>query len=185
MPFKIRPWPSEKLGVTVDELNAIAKELWNDSSVQTLRSPYNDEYEVRGKEIRCRVRAEMLLNKPELISVLGSACGGVGSATAGYYTAGGLMSYSHYQQQLAQQGAPMQALDKVNQKNQKKKGNIMSGLKEYFEKNKDLIYSIGLIVLVDHFIFKGAFREKIKAMVETFCTKTHAMIEAKNEPKQG
>lgn len=64
--------------------------------------------------------------------------------------------------------------------NLKKRGTIgiVEHLKDYFKSNRDLIFNMALILLIDHFIFKGVFREKIKALVDSFCVKTHKMIEA-------
>ena len=42
----------------------------------------------------------------------------------------------------------------------------MSHLKEYFTKYRDTLLTIGLVVVLDHFIFQGAFRSKIQKAVE-------------------
>jgi len=48
-----------------------------------------------------------------------------------------------------------------------KKGSTMTKyVKEYFEAHKDTVFTVALIVLLDHFILGGALRDKIKAMVE-------------------
>lgn len=46
------------------------------------------------------------------------------------------------------------------------KGNVMESVKEYFNKHRDAIYTLGVVILLDHFLFGGAFREKIKSTVE-------------------
>ena len=42
----------------------------------------------------------------------------------------------------------------------------MTHLKEYFIKYRDTLLTIGLVVVLDHFIFQGAFRSKIQKAVE-------------------
>lgn len=46
------------------------------------------------------------------------------------------------------------------------KENFMDGIKKYFEKNQDIVYTIGLVLLLDYFLFGGALRSKIQATVE-------------------
>lgn len=43
---------------------------------------------------------------------------------------------------------------------------MLSELKGYFQKHKDIIMTIGLALVVDNFVFGGAFREKIKTLIE-------------------
>lgn len=69
-------------------------------------------------------------------------------------------------------------IDALNTKNWKKpEGKTMLGhLRDYLGKNRDIIFNVALIVLVDHFVFNGAFREKIKNLLDQFLVKTHKMI---------
>jgi hypothetical protein len=43
---------------------------------------------------------------------------------------------------------------------------MLDNVKGYVEKHKDMLFTLGLVILVDHFLFKGALRERIKATVE-------------------
>ena len=52
----------------------------------------------------------------------------------------------------------------------------MDGLKKYFKKNEDTIYTIGIIVLVDHFVFNGLFREKLKSLMDGLIYKTEKKL---------
>jgi len=53
--------------------------------------------------------------------------------------------------------------------------NMLKGLFEdlriYLKENRDMVYTIGLVLLVDHFVFEGAFRDRLKRLVEGFLTK--------------
>jgi hypothetical protein len=49
---------------------------------------------------------------------------------------------------------------------QKRRFNMMENVKGYVEKYKDMIFTLGLVILIDHFMFKGALRERIKTTIE-------------------
>lgn len=60
------------------------------------------------------------------------------------------------------------------QKESKKMG---SGyIREYFIKHRDLLMGLTVVLLLDHFIFEGAFREKIKRIVHSFLDKAENKI---------
>jgi hypothetical protein len=47
------------------------------------------------------------------------------------------------------------------------KGHSMfSQVKEYFQKNRDVVFTLILCILIDRFVFDGAFTAKIKATVD-------------------
>lgn len=48
----------------------------------------------------------------------------------------------------------------------KRRKTMLENVKGYIEKHKDMIFTLGLVILVDHFLFKGALRERIKSTVE-------------------
>ena len=52
-----------------------------------------------------------------------------------------------------------------------KKENTMESLKQYLEKNRDIFFTIGIVLILDHFVFGGAFREKLRAIVDSFLDK--------------
>lgn len=45
-------------------------------------------------------------------------------------------------------------------------GNDMNYIKNYFNKHQESIMTIVFIILIDHFVFKGAFRGRIQKSVE-------------------
>ena len=53
---------------------------------------------------------------------------------------------------------------------------VMKSLKEYFEKHKEVIFTVGIVVLIDHFFLNGAFRERLKGLVEKLLTRTEAKL---------
>lgn len=54
----------------------------------------------------------------------------------------------------------------INQIQQPNKGETkMGAIKEYFEKHQETCITLAVIILVDYFIFDGAFQEKIKSMM--------------------
>jgi hypothetical protein len=57
------------------------------------------------------------------------------------------------------------------------RGNCLNALKDYFMKHKDSLFTIGIVILIDHFVFDGAFRDKIKATVESMLNKAHKKLE--------
>jgi hypothetical protein len=55
---------------------------------------------------------------------------------------------------------------------------MLKTLKDYFEKNKDMILTITIIILLDNYLFGGALREKIKASIEKMLGKIDTKLEA-------
>ena len=51
---------------------------------------------------------------------------------------------------------------------EKKGSDMVSNFKSYFEKHQDVIITIAVVVLLDHFLFNGALRNKIQNTVEKF-----------------
>lgn len=43
---------------------------------------------------------------------------------------------------------------------------MFGSVKQYFNQHKEIIMTLGFILIVDYLVFDGAFREKIKAVVE-------------------
>lgn len=43
---------------------------------------------------------------------------------------------------------------------------MLANIKDYFKKHQEIFITLGIIILIDHFLFNGAFREKIKDTVE-------------------
>lgn len=62
---------------------------------------------------------------------------------------------------------------------QKKKGRhmftgITEDLKTYLKENRDLVFTVLLVLLVDQFAFEGAFRERVKKLIEGLLSKVEA-----------
>jgi hypothetical protein len=52
----------------------------------------------------------------------------------------------------------------------KEKG-MFGKVKEYIDEHKNIIFTLGLVILVDHFLFRGALKERIKNSIEGVLTK--------------
>lgn len=60
----------------------------------------------------------------------------------------------------------------------RKKGpnNMLNDLRSYVKDNRQLLYTIALVVALDHFLFNGAFRERIKGLVESLLSSAEKKI---------
>ena len=47
----------------------------------------------------------------------------------------------------------------------------MESFKQYLEKHRDVFFTLGVMLVLDHFVFAGAFREKIKQLVDSLLDK--------------
>jgi len=47
-----------------------------------------------------------------------------------------------------------------------KGSNMLQDIRSYIKDNRQVLYTVAMIVVLDHFLFNGAFRERIKALVE-------------------
>lgn len=59
---------------------------------------------------------------------------------------------------------------------QKQGDSMLSGVKEYFQKNRDVVFTLILCILVDKFVFNGAFTAKIKNTIDKLLDDTHKRI---------
>lgn len=66
---------------------------------------------------------------------------------------------------------------KLSNTNKTKGENTMEKLKSFLEKNSDTFFTIGIIIILDHLFFDGAFREKIKDMIDKLINKTNKNLE--------
>lgn len=57
------------------------------------------------------------------------------------------------------------------EKQLKKEEKMLGKVKSYIDEHKNIIFTLGLVILVDHFLFKGALRERIKTSIEGVLTK--------------
>ena len=60
---------------------------------------------------------------------------------------------------------------KSNFQPQKEKKNMLSDIRKYISDNRDAIYTIAFVAVLDQLLFEGAFRERLKTMVEGFLKK--------------
>lgn len=54
---------------------------------------------------------------------------------------------------------------------------LKGSIKGYLSQNKDTLITIGFWLLVDHLFFAGAFRERIKAMIDSLLKKVEKTTE--------
>lgn len=112
------------------------------------------------------------------------ACSGVtvcGSATASMWLA--QMQAQQYQRAQArsyptsEQTARVESLLKGKKVEKGLFSSMKDGVTEFFSENRSVITWLALIFLVDHFFFKGAFRERLHRMVEGMIGKIEKKIE--------
>lgn len=56
---------------------------------------------------------------------------------------------------------------------------MISNFKNFVNKHSDLLFTVGFLILLDHLIFDGAMREKIKSILEKLIVKTEKSLEHK------
>jgi len=66
-----------------------------------------------------------------------------------------------------------------------KKRSLMKLFRDYLEAHRDAIFTLILILLADHYVFKGAFAETIKAAFSKLLAQAHKKIDEKNGAKVG
>lgn len=64
-------------------------------------------------------------------------------------------------------------------------GSHMKALKEYFNKHREVFYTLGIIILVDHFIFDGAFTKRLKVTINKLLDKVQEKLVAGDEGGPG
>lgn len=86
---------------------------------------------------------------------------------------------SLYDTFMAQRAAASaEAKDKVTIKVNKPEGKLMDAFKSYLSKNSGVIFTVAFVVLIDHFVFNGTFRDKIKSLVDGFLNKAAKQVES-------
>lgn len=60
-----------------------------------------------------------------------------------------------------------------------KEGGKMKSLRDWFDKHSDAIITIAVIVIVDHFLFSGSLRERLKGMMTGLLSKCEKQLENK------
>lgn len=84
-----------------------------------------------------------------------------------------------HQQQNTMQGSPYIQQGLMNQAWQQpspiiKKERIMNSFRAYLDKHRDLIFTVALVFIVDHYFLGGAMKERIKKLLEGFLNKAEA-----------
>jgi hypothetical protein len=64
-------------------------------------------------------------------------------------------------------------------KQNKKESNMLESAKEYLKENKSIIMTIAVVLIVDHLVFGGAFREKVKSLVNGLLDKAQTDLDKK------
>jgi len=63
-----------------------------------------------------------------------------------------------------------------NKAEKKKEAKVMNYVRDYFIKHRELLMGLTLVILLDHFIFGGAFREKTQKIVHALLDKTEKKL---------
>lgn len=86
------------------------------------------------------------------------------------------------EQFLNQAQGPQNGVTFLHTVQNKRKG-FMKLFRDYLEAHRDTIFTLLLILLVDHYVFKGAFSETIKEGFEKLLRHAHKKIDGKLEEK--
>lgn len=81
---------------------------------------------------------------------------------------------SHYITQQQEMNAAQSPDKDPNKK--PNKGGFLKALRDYLEAHKNILFTIVLALLADHYVFDGVFREKIKSAVDKLLDKAHKQI---------
>jgi hypothetical protein len=53
----------------------------------------------------------------------------------------------------------------------------MLEVRGYFREHRDVILTLLFVILVDHFVFDGSFREKLKGLLDSMIAKVSKKVE--------
>lgn len=53
---------------------------------------------------------------------------------------------------------------------------IITDIREFIKENRNIVYWIIVVLLLDHFVFEGKFRKKVKSVVEGCLNKVEKQI---------
>lgn len=96
-------------------------------------------------------------------------CGGAGG-TGGYGSSANSAVNLIHQENL-----------KIKEEKTTKKGGPLKALKDYMEAHKNIIFTLVLALLADHYVFNGAFRKKIEGIVNGLLDKAQKQIGSTHE----
>jgi len=66
---------------------------------------------------------------------------------------------------LGQTTKPKEQIEKTKPKEGKMK-QLLTDAKTFIKEHKSVLYTIAIIILIDHFVFEGKFREKLKSLID-------------------
>lgn len=58
---------------------------------------------------------------------------------------------------------------------------ISSDIRGYISSNKEVLYTVALVLLIDQYVFEGAFRERLKSLIDGLLKKAESSITPKVE----
>lgn len=78
------------------------------------------------------------------------------------------LAYAMAQQRANQQQcfSQMQSAYQQPRTAQQKKVTMLGSIKKYFDDHRDLLMTLAVLVIVDQWVFDGAFKEKIKGLMD-------------------
>ncbi len=59
-------------------------------------------------------------------------------------------------------------------------GTISSDLKKFIVEHKSTIYVVAVLILLDHFLFQGSFRDRLHGLMNKMLGKVEALVEQKD-----
>lgn len=89
-----------------------------------------------------------------------------------FNSAGGLLQYQAQQGYWGQTASPP-----IYYNQEQKDKSIMKAFRDYLEQHKNMIFTVVLALLADHYVFNGIFREKIKSLINKLLDKAHCQID--------
>ena len=67
-------------------------------------------------------------------------------------------------------------LDELLPTETKKKESYMNSFKQYLDKHRDMIFTIALVFVADHYILGGALKERLRKLLEGILTKAESNL---------
>lgn len=65
----------------------------------------------------------------------------------------------------------------VKMDNSSQGGNMLQTVKDYLKDHKQILMTIAVVLVVDHLVFGGAFREKVKSLVDGLLNKAQKELD--------
>ena len=55
----------------------------------------------------------------------------------------------------------------------------MDSLREWFQKHSDTLITVAVVIVIDHFLFNGSLRERLKDLLNGLLSRCEKQLEAK------